>query len=197
LVEVYVKEAENVWFGVAYEREKIFATWFGPDRKEAEEGLLRSMLRKITFQKVEKPSAFGNRVVAVLKNVYDGKDVSSRFSFAMEHLPKYTGKVLGAVYSIPIGYATSYGLIAKAVGGGARAVGNVNARNPFAPLVPCHRVVCSDFSLGGYGGGVPMKVALLRREKRGYTSKREVALKDGKLQVFPVELVLKKVDYRK
>jgi len=197
LIEVYVKKVEDMWFGVAYEEERIFATWFGPDRKETEEGLLRSIPHNMTFQKVEKPSAFGDRVIAVLKNVYDGKDVSARFSFAMEHLPKYTGKVLEAVYSIPIGYATSYGLIAKTVGGGARAVGNINARNPFAPLVPCHRVVCSDFSLGGYGGGLPMKVALLRREKRGYTSKRDVSLKDGKLQVFPVELVLKKVDYRK
>jgi O-6-methylguanine DNA methyltransferase len=190
LIEVYVKEVENVWYGVAYEGKKIFATWFGPDERDTEEGLLRSIPHNMPLHKAEKPSTFGDHAIAVLKSVYDGKDVYVR-------LPKYTRNVLEAVYSIPIGYATSYGLIAKAVGGCARAVGNINARNSFAPLVPCHRVVRSNFSLGGYGGGLAMKTALLRREKRGYTVKREVTLKDRKMQVFPVELVLKKVDNRK
>jgi len=94
---------------------------------------------------------------------------------------------------IPVGYATSYGSISKAAGGSPRAVGNVMAANPFAPIVPCHRVVSSDFTLGGYGGGLTAKLEFLIREKRGYTSAREIAVGDKKLQIFPVERVLRKL----
>jgi hypothetical protein len=51
--------------------------------------------------------------------------------------------------------------------------------------------------LGGYGGGyegVDNKLALLRREKRGYASKKEITIKGGNMQVFPVELILQKAD---
>jgi hypothetical protein len=72
-------------------------------------------------------------------------------------------------------------------------VGNVMAANPFAPIVPCHRVVSANFALGGYGGGLDLKVALLKREKRGYSEKREIPVDAQKLQVFPVEFVLRKI----
>jgi methylated-DNA-[protein]-cysteine S-methyltransferase len=66
---------------------------------------------------------------------------------------------------IPYGHVVSYGELARRVGrpGAARAVGGANARNPVPIIVPCHRVVASD-GIGGYGGGVPMKEALLDLE---------------------------------
>jgi len=90
----------------------------------------------------------------------------------------------------------SYGSVARAAGGGPRAVGRVMASNPFPLVVPCHRVVCSDFTLGGYGGGydnAAVKLGILRRESRGYGSEREISVGGGKLLVFPVERVLKRV----
>jgi len=86
---------------------------------------------------------------------------------------------------------TSYGSISKAVGGGPRVVGNIMAANPFAPIVPCHRVVKSNFTLGGYGGGLKVKVALLGREKRGFSNSKEVNVNGRLLQVYPVECVLR------
>ena len=67
---------------------------------------------------------------------------------------------------IPAGETRSYGWIAEQVGKprAARAVGRVMATNPWPLFVPCHRVVGSDGSLHGYGGGLPMKEALLRAE---------------------------------
>jgi hypothetical protein len=65
------------------------------------------------------------------------------------------------------------------------------AANPFAPIVPCHRVVKSDFSLGGYGGGLKVKLSLLGREKRGYSTSKEIEVNGRHLQVFPVEYVLR------
>ncbi len=72
---------------------------------------------------------------------------------------------------IPEGKVTTYGLIAKKLNTRAyRAVGNACRRNPYAPRVPCHRVVRSDGSIGGFGGKiagetVERKIRMLKREK--------------------------------
>lgn len=67
---------------------------------------------------------------------------------------------------IPLGQTRSYADIAKAVGqpGAMRAVGTANGSNPVAVLVPCHRVIRSDGSLGGYAGGLDRKRKLLKAE---------------------------------
>jgi AraC family transcriptional regulator of adaptative response/methylated-DNA-[protein]-cysteine methyltransferase len=68
---------------------------------------------------------------------------------------------------IPLGETRSYADIAKAVGqpGAVRAVGTANGSNPVAVLVPCHRVIRSDGSLGGYAGGLDRKRKLLEAER--------------------------------
>lgn len=75
-------------------------------------------------------------------------------------------RVLRAEYAIPRGSVSTYRLIAEYLGkkGGARAVGNALATNPFPLIVPCHRAVRSDRHLGGYQGGLEMKRALLGKE---------------------------------
>lgn len=78
-------------------------------------------------------------------------------------------KVLRACAKIPKGETRTYAQIAREIGtpSSARAVGNALAKNPFAPNVPCHRVVRSDGELGGYSasGGVRKKAKLLLAEK--------------------------------
>ena len=71
---------------------------------------------------------------------------------------------------IPYGETRSYGELARALGrpDRARAVGGANARNPLAIVVPCHRVIGSDGSLTGYGGGLERKRALLALEQGGW-----------------------------
>lgn len=66
--------------------------------------------------------------------------------------------------SIPYGQASSYGAIARRLGSSARAVGGAVGRNPIWILCPCHRVLGADGRLTGFGGGLPMKRALLRLE---------------------------------
>ena len=193
MIEVFARDLDGVWFGVAYRRDEIVATWFGATQQDTLSGLLSTIPYDEPFQTPEKPSALAAEVVASLKRVYDGEGVAALFPLAYSTLPAYTQRVLKATFRVPVGYVTTYGALAEAVGGGARAVGNVMASNPFAPLVPCHRVVKSDLTLGGYGGGLKTKVELLNREKRGFSSPIQVQVDGGSLAVFPVEFVLKKL----
>ena len=82
--------------------------------------------------------------------------------------PPFNKRVWTALLDIPFGRTTSYGAIAKTIGhpDAARAVGAANGANPIALIVPCHRVIGSDGSLTGYGGGLPLKRRLLEHEAR-------------------------------
>jgi methylated-DNA-[protein]-cysteine S-methyltransferase len=75
-------------------------------------------------------------------------------------------KVWTALRGIPVGSTTGYGMLARKIGapGAARAVGLANGRNPVAIVIPCHRVVAHDGTLGGYGGGLRRKEWLLQHE---------------------------------
>ncbi len=74
--------------------------------------------------------------------------------------------VLKETLRIPAGETRTYGWLARRVGSprASRAVGRVMATNPLPIVIPCHRVVASDGSLHGYGGGLDVKAALLRLE---------------------------------
>ena len=74
--------------------------------------------------------------------------------------------VLVATFEIPRGRVSTYKRIAERVGRprACRAVGNALHKNPLAPIIPCHRVVKSDGSLGGFGKGVEVKRRLLEEE---------------------------------
>jgi O-6-methylguanine DNA methyltransferase len=81
----------------------------------------------------------------------------NRFDVAvvLDGLSAWDRRVLEAVRSIPRGATASYAEVARRIGAprSARAVGGAVGRNPVGVLVPCHRVVSSDGTLGGYGGG--------------------------------------------
>ncbi|MFA6948485.1 MAG: methylated-DNA--[protein]-cysteine S-methyltransferase [Eubacteriales bacterium] len=91
-----------------------------------------------------------------------------RRTFTIAAAPEGTNfqlSVWRALQAVPYGERRTYGDIARAVGlpGGARAVGGANHRNPLPIIIPCHRVVASN-GIGGYGGGVDIKRALLTIE---------------------------------
>lgn len=91
---------------------------------------------------------------------------------AFDGLELHTGgtefqrKVWAALQKIPRGETRSYKELAAAIGNPAavRAVGGANAKNPIAIVIPCHRVIDADGSLGGYAGGARRKAYLLRHE---------------------------------
>jgi len=81
-------------------------------------------------------------------------------------LTSFQKKVLKAVLAIPQGQTRSYAWVAEKAGspGASRAVGQTLSKNPFAPEVPCHRVIASNGTIGGYSGGVAKKRRILKDE---------------------------------
>lgn len=78
-------------------------------------------------------------------------------------------RVWAELRRIPVGRTVSYAQLARAIGSpdAVRAVGLANGRNPVAVVIPCHRVIASDGTLCGYGGGLDRKRWLLDHEKAG------------------------------
>jgi methylated-DNA-[protein]-cysteine S-methyltransferase len=194
VIEVYSQTFDGVTFATALENGKILVTTFRADPQEALDSILDNLPFAEPFQICREASAEAYTVLSALKAIYDGKDTDATLTLATSRLSSYTNCVIQATLAVPVGYVTTYGAIAEVVGGGPRAVGNAMACNLFAPAVPCHRVVKSDFSLGGYGlGGLKVKLDFLRRESRGYAEPKTVEVCGGQLRVFPVETVLAKV----
>jgi len=106
-------------------------------------------------------------VAAQIKKLLEGEPVDLPLTLVDLRLcGEFQQRVLRAEHRIPRGSVSTYGLIAAHLGRlkGARAVGNALADNPFPLIVPCHRAIRSDRSLGGYQGGCEMKRALLEAE---------------------------------
>jgi len=191
MINIIHKNIDGIWYGAALDAEKILATTFAQNETEALKYLLKSLPYDASFQVDEKLNPPSDRLLETLKRVYDGEDVSFSPEMSMDHLSGYAQKVLKCVSAVPVGYFTTYGAVAKACGGSARAVGQIMSKNPFPPLIPCHRVVRADFSVGGYGGGKEVKWEILQREDRGYTESKRIKIDDGFLSIFPIKRLRK------
>lgn len=111
----------------------------------------------------------------------EGEDVTFPLEMlALERCSHFQQRVLRAEHAIPRGRVSTYGRMAQhlEVPGGARAVGTALATNPFPILIPCHRTVRSDGSVGGYRGGSAMKRALLTMEGLEVSSEGRVVTEE-------------------
>lgn len=191
MIHIYREKIEDTWFAAAIQDNNIIATTFAQNESDALRPLLKSLPYNMSFEMTEKSTQHSKKVLSALKSIFDGKDTSSNFELEMNHLSSYAQKVLKCVYLIPVGYVTTYGAVAKAVGGSPRAVGRIMATNPFPPLVPCHRVVRSDFTLGGFGLGIAVKWEMLQRENRNYSQNAKIKVNSKSLSLFPINLLRK------
>jgi len=110
-----------------------------------------------------------------LREYFAGK----RATFDLPLAPEGTAFQRGVwrqLQEIPYGETISYGELARRVGNpkAARAVGSANGANPLPIVIPCHRVIAGDGSLGGFGGGLPTKQTLLNLELRASVASRAV-----------------------
>ncbi len=189
MINLHVQKIGDLWCGVALEDDRIFATTLTFNEKDAFRSLLRELPYNTVFQVAQESEELAEKVLRAIKAVWDGKDASFSFQFAMTRLSNYAQRVLKTTALIPIGYVTTYGALAKAAGGSPRSAGRVMATNPFAPLVPCHRVVAADMTLGGYGGGLKAKWDILQRENRNYSEAFEAQMSGKALKLFPISML--------
>ncbi|RKX20212.1 MAG: hypothetical protein DRP26_02085 [Candidatus Zixiibacteriota bacterium] len=107
-------------------------------------------------------------------------DKRKSFSVKLDigYLSPFTRRVLKAACKIPYGEIATYGQLACRAGspGASRAVGQVMAKNPIPIVIPCHRVIGSNGSLTGFGGGLGLKKRLL--EKEGIVVRKGMVVRD-------------------
>ena len=144
----------------------VFAAWV--DEKGR---LQRFNLRATGAAKLDRHAEQNTKALSQVRRQVAEYAKGKRQDFELEldmQGPPFNKRVWTALLGIPFGRTTSYGAIAKTIGhpDAARAVGAANGANPIALIVPCHRVIGSDGSLTGYGGGLPLKRRLLEHEAR-------------------------------
>ena len=116
MIEIYAQNIQDTWFAIAVNQQQIITSSFGADQQTTIKNVLSNVPFNMTFQVFHEPVPSAKNVLTTLKRVYDGKKVDENLSLATAHLPTYTKKVLKTTEAIPLGYVTSYGAIAKAVG---------------------------------------------------------------------------------
>ena len=106
------------------------------------------------------------KTIAQLKEYFSGRrktfDIDLHFEGTV-----FQNRVWKALVEIPFGKTVAYKDIARKIKNpkAVRAVGTANGKNPFCIIVPCHRVIAADGSIGGYAGGIPAKRQLLQIEQ--------------------------------
>jgi methylated-DNA-[protein]-cysteine S-methyltransferase len=113
--------------------------------------------------------------IATLEGLLAGRPPTVGLRFDLADRPAWDRQVLAVVAGVPWGSTVSYGEIARRIGAprAARAVGGAVGRNPIGLLIPCHRVIAADGTIGGYGGD-----AWGSREDR-LAIKRDLLLREG------------------
>jgi methylated-DNA-[protein]-cysteine S-methyltransferase len=152
------------YFGLAAGKKGILRSCLPcPTRKNAESRLIRGL---------EKPEFDGNLLTSLKGRIiayFNGKSVKFDLP-CLDGLPAFARKVLAACREIPSGKTVSYSHLARMIGNprAGRAVGSVLAKNPVPLIIPCHRVIRRDGSIGNFSapGGSDTKRKLLALEKR-------------------------------
>jgi methylated-DNA-[protein]-cysteine S-methyltransferase len=164
---------------VVYTIFKIKWGYFG--LAAADNGLLRTVLPAEAREKVKSqllryfPSAQYDKDIfkkaqRQIIAYFEGDCVDFRdIPVVLNNSGVFAKRVLTACRDITFGQTISYGRLAEMAGrpGAARAVGGVMAKNPLPLIIPCHRVICANGSLGGFSamGGIKLKEKLLRLEQ--------------------------------
>ena len=143
-----------------------FAAWV-----DGEGRLLRFNLRAAGAAHVDPHAEKNEKALRAVQKQVAQYDAGKRRDFDLELAwegPPFHQKVWKLLTKIPYGVTTTYAALAAKLGKpqAFRAVGAANGANPIALIVPCHRVIGSNSTLTGFGGGLPMKRALLQHEAK-------------------------------
>ena len=149
------------WVAIARSEQGLsLVTLPQPDRDKALE-----YIAGVVPQSVVDFYLFGD-LITRFQAYFKGERVDFPYALDLTGTTTFQQAVWKATLSIPYGETRTYGWVAKEIGipRAGRAVGQALGRNPFPIVVPCHRIVSSDGSLGGFSNGLEMKRRLLALE---------------------------------
>jgi methylated-DNA-[protein]-cysteine S-methyltransferase len=150
------------WMGVAATNHGVAAVVLPKATRRAAEAELGQPTRS--------PTALARRNLQLAKTALSGYLAGDAptldVPLDLQDSSRFRRKVWETLQTIPYGRVRSYSWVARKIGKpvAARAVGGACGANPVPLLIPCHRVVANDGSLGGFSGGLPVKKRLLRLE---------------------------------
>jgi methylated-DNA-[protein]-cysteine S-methyltransferase len=132
---------------------------------EERDEVLDELSRRVSPRILESP-AVTDDIRRELDEYFEHRRVTFDVPVDLRLVRGFGARTLRAASRIPYGSVTTYRALADEIGspGAARAIGNALGANPVPVVVPCHRVLRTGGALGGYGGGLDRKVALLRLE---------------------------------
>ncbi|MGH3975793.1 MAG: methylated-DNA--[protein]-cysteine S-methyltransferase [Pseudonocardiaceae bacterium] len=142
----------------------------GVQLPEASDGATRARIPRqySDINEAPPPPAVQHAIDGIVGLLHSGTSDLSTIELDMDHVPSFHRRVYRLARTIAPGETVSYGEIAARLGahGSARAVGQALARNPFAIIVPCHRVLATGGKVGGFSanGGTATKLRILSIE---------------------------------
>jgi methylated-DNA-[protein]-cysteine S-methyltransferase len=157
-----VFQTNQGWMGLLASQTGIVAATLPQTTRQQAIDLLGTKVKQADFSP-DKLSSLTQR----FQDYYSGKKIVFPDALDFSGATGFQKQVWQAAQLIPHGETRSYGWIAKQIGKprAARAVGQALGKNPFLVIVPCHRVIAGDGTLGGFGCGLPAKQKLLKLEK--------------------------------
>jgi len=158
--------------GIAWSEQAIVGAQL-PEASEA--ATLRRLLRGHPELQATEPPEWVRSIMARLLALLQGAhDDLADVPLDMRNEPEFNRRVYAVTRAIPPGRTLTYGEVAQRIGepGASRAVGQALGHNPFAPIVPCHRVLAAGNAGGGFSatGGVTTKLRLLEIERAQFGS---------------------------
>jgi len=153
--------------GIAWTADALAAVQLPETTPEATE---RRLLRHVGEVGLAEPPAFVRAAIARIQALLQGApDDLADLPLAMDGVPEFHQRVYAVARAIPPGEVLTYGEVARRLGepDAARAVGQALGHNPFAPVVPCHRVLAAGGRSGGFSaeGGALTKLRMLEIER--------------------------------
>jgi O-6-methylguanine DNA methyltransferase len=151
------------WVGLAISPKGVLALEYPRTTREEALANLKEQWPEASLVQ-DAPEEIGEQ----LQRYYAGETVAFRAKLDLEGYTPFERQVWAVTSRIPYGQTGSYSWVAEKVGSprAYRAVGAALAKNPIPIIIPCHRVLRKDGTLGGYGGGLDMKRHLLEMEAK-------------------------------
>jgi methylated-DNA-[protein]-cysteine S-methyltransferase len=155
------------YFGLACTEKGLLRTRLplpesGKVKRRLLKGLLGAKCDEMLFHRLQE------QIIAYCEGTY--VDFDRNIPIVLDGFSSFAERVLTACRNIKFGRTASYGQLAKRASNpaAARAIGRVLANNPLPLIIPCHRVICSDGSIGGFSaqGGTKLKNKLLQFERK-------------------------------